>query len=99
MTDAYFFNADSPSEVAKRVQEFAHRCEMIVRHVFHREENDLETFKSWLEDLISSSDNVFLVLHDDPFYLVAEYFGVDMAIIEDTQFAADYNRLARAMNW
>jgi hypothetical protein len=99
MTDAYFFNADSPSEVAKRVQEFAHRCEMIVRHVFHKEGNDLEAFKSWLNDLIARSDNIFLVLHDDPFYLVAEYLGVDMAIIENTHFAADYKRFARAMNW
>lgn len=99
MTDTYFFNADSTEEVRKRVDEFIHRCEMIARHVFHKKENDVRAFKEWVTILASSADNPFVFLHDTPLYLVAEYFESDMRFIDDSAYSAEYNKLARSMNW
>jgi hypothetical protein len=99
MTDAYFFNADSPEEVRKRVDEFIHRCEMIARHVFHKNESDVRAFKEWITSLASSADNPFVFLNDTPLYLVAEYLGTDMRFIDSSGYSAEYDKLARSMNW
>lgn len=99
MSDAYFFDASSPQELQRRIDEFVRRCEIIERQIFRKNEPDVGVFRSWLNDLISKSENTFWILHEDPFYLVAEYNGADVRVIENTKFASEYNELARNMGW
>lgn len=99
MTDAHFFDASSPVEARKRVDEFSHRCEMVARHVFRKSEKDVASFKEWLGALAGAAENVFLFLHDTPLYVTAEYFGVDMNSIDKSGYSTEYDKLARSMNW
>jgi hypothetical protein len=99
MTDAHYFDASSPEEVRKRVDEFVHRCEMIARHVFRKNDADVIGFKEWVIALAATADNPFIFLHDTPLYLVAEYFGADMRFIDKSDYSTEYDKLAHSMNW
>lgn len=99
MTDEFFFDGDSAQELQQRIDDFISRCEMIEARVFHKGKLEVRDFRLWLDNLMAQIEDKFWILHENPFYLVAEYNGADIRIIEDTRYAADYNNLARAMNW
>jgi hypothetical protein len=99
MSDLRTFNSKDPAELQGRLDEFVERCALVVQVVLQRNYTEQQVFTSWLRGLISESDNPFWILHEDPLYLVAEYFNIDMATVETRPLSNRYLRLAQQRNW
>lgn len=79
MSDLRAFNSKDPAELTRRLEEFVDRCALVIKLVLTRSFNEEQIFTIWARGLISESDNPFWILHEDPLYLTAEYFNIDMA--------------------
>jgi hypothetical protein len=99
MSDLRIFNSEDPAETKRRLDEFVARCGLVIQHVLRRNFDERRIFANWLSGLIAESENPFWILHEDPLYLTAEYFGIDAASVETGQLANDYLRLARRQGW
>jgi hypothetical protein len=99
MSDLRIFNQGDPAETSRRLDEFVARCELVIRVVLQRNFNEQQVFTTWLRGLIAESDDPFWILHEDPLYLTAEYFDLDMTNIEAGPLGRAYLRLARQQGW
>jgi len=99
MSELHILDVSSSDEVKKRIDEYAKRCGAIITIVFKKPPEVKRQFKRWFNDLVSQSENPVLLLHEEPLYLVAEYLGFDIRYIDESEIAAEYERLARSMNW
>ena len=99
MSDLRTFDANDPAELARRLDEFVERCRLVIQVVLQRSYNEQQVFVQWLRGLIAESDNPIWLLHEDPLYLAAEYFNLDMANVETGPVANAYLRLAQQRNW
>ena len=99
MSDLHNFDAGSPAEMNRRLDEFVERCSLVMENVFKRRFNERQIFQEWLRGLIAESENPFWILHEHPLYIVAEYLGIETANVESGQFSVEYNRLAQSKNW
>ena len=99
MSDLRIFNSEDPAETKRRLDEFVARCELVIELVLQRNFNERQIFANWLRGLIGESENPFWILHEDPLYLVAEYFGIDAPSVETGPLANAYLRLARQQGW
>jgi hypothetical protein len=99
MSDLYVFNAGSSADLAKALDEFGKRGELILEHVFHKSYDVRLAFRGWFTDLAHEHENADLILHDEPLYLVAEYIGFDVTAIQGSSVERDYQQLAQKYHW
>lgn len=99
MSDLSNFNQEDPAETNRRVDDFVSRCNLVMRDVLYKRYDERQLLTQWLRSLIRETDNPFWVLHEDPLYLTAEYFNLDMASVETGPIANEYLRLARREGW
>lgn len=99
MTDLYYFDPNSSSEVKKELDEFADRAVSIIGHVFHRPYDVQQSFRQWFSDLTREYDNPVSLLHEDPLIIAARYVGVDPTAATTGVMGRDYEQLAQKNRW
>jgi|SRR5271156_1018149 len=76
-SDLYILDDASPQETQEGIAEFRRRCGSVIQHVFSKPVDVQRDFALWLDELIKSSGDPILILHDEPLYVVARYLKLD----------------------
>jgi hypothetical protein len=99
MSDLHTVEASTSEKTKARIDEYVERCGLTITKVFHKPPHVRREFEQWFATLLSESKNPLLLLHEEPLYLVAEYLGYNVSVIEGSSWSVEYDRLAAKLKW
>jgi hypothetical protein len=74
--DLYILN-EAPLDLKEALAEFKRRCVLIIKNVFSRGVDVQRDFGIWFDKWVGLTQDIVLILHDEPLYVVAGYLGLD----------------------
>jgi hypothetical protein len=90
--------ANRSKELDVAITAYIGRCKLLLKDAFRRNLDERRTFRVWIVQKFDASDDPMILLHEDPFYMVARYLGIP-ALEIDSSITARATRIAHEQGW
>lgn len=85
-------------ELDAAITSYIKRCKLLLKDAFRRNLDERRAFRVWIEQKFEDSADPFVLLHEDPLYMVSRYLGIPPMEV-DSSITGRATRIARDQGW
>lgn len=93
------FPASSPMDVRRMFDEYVSRCDETLQSVFRQGGSRSADLRGWLYGVGNNDEVMAELVHNEPFYLVSMFLGIEEGSQEFGGFEAKYFEFADDRGW